>query len=358
MGKQPILDAELKLKLFNDATIVSINGLETYLKSMNKLIDQQIGDKFNECKEIFSKYDKPNDQIMGSVFGRITEIQKEISADVHELIKDIENRVLKPLCDYHKELSIVKEYKKELKDAYDKIEQCKQNLDKSKRDVENSNKNVNQSNRNTMMREFESKRFNELTRLEEKLQKSEKELDEATSIANEKYDKYTESLYKRIAEECDLTNYYLNYLKMQRKYHRQALKKLDTLIPGVEDSIKYYHKKPVFGYPIEEYVQRSLQQTNNNNQQQVLVSPVIKKLIDGMCRQNVFSEEGIFRIAGSRVKMNCLMYAINSGYLEYLDLTSDFDVHCLAGVLKQYIRELPDSLLCNHLYEDWIRAIK
>ena len=50
MGKQPILDAELKLKLFNDATIVSINGLETYLKSMNKLIDQQIGDKFNECK--------------------------------------------------------------------------------------------------------------------------------------------------------------------------------------------------------------------------------------------------------------------------------------------------------------------
>ncbi len=357
MTKQPITDAETKLKLFNDSTTVSIAGLDLYLKSMNKFIDQQLGEKFNECKELFAKYDKPNDQVMGTVFGRMSEIQKEISLDVTEMIRSIDIHVLKPLADYQKELITVKENKKELKEAYDKIEQCRQNLDKSKRDLENSQKSINQSHRMTMMREFESKRFNELTKLEEKLMKSEKELDEATSVANEKYDKYTESLYKRIAEECDLTNCYLKYLKEQRKYHKQALKKLDTLIPGVEETINNYHKKPVFGHPLEEYVQRNLRATNNG-QPQSLVSPVIRKLIDGMCRQNVFSEEGIFRIAGSRIKMNCLLYAINSGYLEYLDTTNDFDVHCLAGVLKQYIRELPDSILCNHLYDEWIRAIK
>ena len=357
MTKQPITDAETKLKLFNEATSVSISGLELYMKSMTKLIDHQLGEKFNECKELFSKYDKPNDQIMGTVFGRMNEIQKEISLDVNELMRNIEVYVLKPLSDYQKELSIVKDNKKELKDAYDKIEQCRQNVDKSRRDLESSQKTVNQSHRMTMLREFESKRFTELTKLEEKLNKSEKELDEATSVANEKYDKYTESLYKRIAEECELTKCYLNYLKMQKKYHKSALKKLDTLIPGVEDSINNYHKKPVFGHPLEEYVQRSLRATNNGQPQQ-LVSPVIKKLIDGMCRQNAFCEEGIFRIAGSRVKMNCLLYAINSGYLEYLDTTNDFDVHCLAGVLKQYIRELPDSILCNHLYDEWIKAIK
>ena len=88
------------------------------------------------------------------------------------------------------------------------------------------------------------------------------------------------------------------------------------------------------------------------------VSPVIRKLIDGMWRQSAFVEEGIFRVAGSRVKMNCLLYAINAGYLEHIDVVNDFDVHCLASVLKQYIRELPDSILCNELYESWLVAIK
>lgn len=77
-----------------------------------------------------------------------------------------------------------------------------------------------------------------------------------------------------------------------------------------------------------------------------------------MCKQGVFNEEGIFRVAGSRIKMNCILYAINAGYLEHMDLANDFDVHCLAGVLKQYIRELPDSILCNDLYDGWIAAIK
>lgn len=358
LTKQPITDAELKLKLFNDATVTSIGGIETYMKSMTKLVDLHLGDKFNECKELFARYDRPNDQIMGTVFGRISEIQKEIALEVSELVKNIELNVLKPLQDYQKELTTVKENKKELKDAYDKIEQCRQNLDKSKRDLDSSQKTISQSHRITMMKEFETKRFNELNKLEDKLTKSEKELDEATSVANEKYDKYTESLYKRIADECELSNYYLNYLKSQHTYHRRALEKLNNLIPGVENSIRNYHKKPVFQQPLEEYVTRSLRSSTRSDQQQIMVSPVIRKLIEGMCKQNVFSEEGIFRIAGSRVKMNCVVYAINSGYLDYLDMANDFDVHCLAGVLKQYIRELPDSILCNHLYDEWIRAIK
>lgn len=85
---------------------------------------------------------------------------------------------------------------------------------------------------------------------------------------------------------------------------------------------------------------------------------MIRRLVEAMCKQGVFSEEGIFRVAGSRIKMNCILYAINAGYLDHLDLPNDYDVHCLAGVLKQYIRELPDSILCNDLYDSWINAIK
>ena len=146
-------------------------------------------------------------------------------------------------------------------------------------------------------------------------------------------------------------------MKIQKKYHKQALKRLDALIPGVKESLVNYNKKPVFGCSLAEYV-HNYNSNTSGPRNDLQLSPVIYKLINSMCRQNAFAEEGIFRIAGSRIKMNCLMYAINAGYLDYLDTTNDFDVHCLAGVLKQYIRELPDSILCNELYEHWIAAIK
>jgi hypothetical protein len=288
---------------------------------------------------------------------------------------------------------MVKETRKDLKEAYDKIEQYRQQLDKAKRDVESAQRSTNQSSRLTMMGTNDTnKKMNEVFRLEEKVQRIEKELDEAQSVANEKYDKYTETLYKRISDECDLTNCYLEYLKIQRKYHKQVLKRLDQLIPGAKDSLANYNKKPVFGCSLNEYVSihntmnstkpaptpalessssinvainrdasnhlQQQQQKSHSQHDLHLVSPVIRKLIEGMCKQNVFAEEGIFRVAGSRIKMNCILYAINAGYLDYLDTVNDYDVHCLAGVLKQYIRELPDSILCNELYDNWISAIK
>lgn len=34
------------------------------------------------------------------------------------------------------------------------------------------------------------------------------------------------------------------------------------------------------------------------------------------------------------------------------------DVHTVASILKSYLRELPDPMLCSSLYDDWINAIK
>jgi exonuclease VII small subunit len=320
---------------------------------------------------MFKKYESKGEllnpqisHVMGAVFGKLHDIQHGLAADVQELAGNIELNVLKPLLDYQRDVALVKDHRKELKEAYDKIEVSRGGLDRAKRDVESSQRSGGQSSRLTMMSSSNdaARRVADLARLEEKVQRLEKDLDEANLNANEKYDKYSEGLYKRIAEECDLTTFYLEYLKLQRKYHKNALKRLDTLIPGIRESLATYQKKPVFGCSLNEYVAL----TNNaassaapgNKTELSNVSPVIRRLIEGMCRQQVFSEEGIFRVAGSRIKMNCLLYAINAGYLDHLDLAVDFDVHCLAGVLKQYIRELPDSLLCDEFYDHWIAAIK
>ncbi len=71
----------------------------------------------------------------------------------------------------------------------------------------------------------------------------------------------------------------------------------------------------------------------------------------------MISLKGIFRIAGSKAKMNRLIYSINSGYLDLVDF-NDYDVHCLASVLKQYLRDLPDSIMCNEFYDDWLNAVQ
>lgn len=34
------------------------------------------------------------------------------------------------------------------------------------------------------------------------------------------------------------------------------------------------------------------------------------------------------------------------------------DVHIVAGILKSYLRELPDPLFSFALYDDWVNAIK
>ena len=34
------------------------------------------------------------------------------------------------------------------------------------------------------------------------------------------------------------------------------------------------------------------------------------------------------------------------------------DVHIIAGILKSYLRELPDPLFSYALYDDWVNAIR
>lgn len=325
-----------------------------------------MAEKFFECKSLFQKYESRGDaqaieaHVLGDVYGKLYEFQQDMQNEVNGLTDYIQDHVLQPLNSYQKEITTVRDNRKDLKDTYDKIEQYKQSLDKARKDMENLQK-TGQSSRLTMIGNNDAtKRVNDLYKLEEKVAKSGRDLEEATISANEKYDKYTEGLYKRISEECELTRYYLDYLKRQKNYHKQALKRLEVLIPEVKESLNKYNKKPVFGCPLGEYVSMSQgsRSVRSLPSDQQLVSPVIRSLIDGMCKQGVFSEEGIFRIAGSRIKMNCLIHAIDAGYLEFIDLNNDFDVHCLAGVLKQYIRELPDSILCNELYENWLNAVK
>ncbi len=100
LAKPPIADAETKLKLFNDATSISVAALESYLKSMSKLIDQTLSERFSESKELFARYDKPQDQVYGTVLGKLSLVQGEMNNDVSDFVRNVEANVLRPLMDY------------------------------------------------------------------------------------------------------------------------------------------------------------------------------------------------------------------------------------------------------------------
>jgi hypothetical protein len=179
-----------------------------------------------------------------------------------------------------------------------------ESLDKARRDVENSKKQIEQFRiQNDLKRQNEA--YKALVYAEEKTQKYEKELDDARLSVNEKYDRYTEGLFKRVSEETDLANCYLDvsfrnlklinmnlktsfhfkFLKQQQRFHAQVCKNLEEIIPEIAETINNYPKKPVFSVSLKENLRVSTSINPND------VSPVIRKLIESMVRQNAFSEE-------------------------------------------------------------------
>eukprot|EP01127_Copromyxa_protea_P004111 TRINITY_DN1394_c0_g1_i1.p1 TRINITY_DN1394_c0_g1~~TRINITY_DN1394_c0_g1_i1.p1 ORF type:complete len:233 (+),score=18.84 TRINITY_DN1394_c0_g1_i1:164-862(+) len=95
----------------------------------------------------------------------------------------------------------------------------------------------------------------------------------------------------------------------------------------------------VMGYPM-----------NLDRDMPVIVSDAIDCL-----QKNGVTVQGIFRVSGSRGRVLQILKIYNSG--SQVDFFKE-DIHDVAGVLKQYIRELPDPLCCAALYPEWLQAIQ
>lgn len=69
-------------------------------------------------------------------------------------------------------------------------------------------------------------------------------------------------------------------------------------------------------------------------------------------------EEGIFRLSGSNVVIKGLKERFNTeGDLDFLEGDVYYDVHAVASLFKQYLRELPITVLTKELHLDFIRVL-
>eukprot|EP01129_Flabellula_baltica_P011354 TRINITY_DN4952_c0_g1_i2.p1 TRINITY_DN4952_c0_g1~~TRINITY_DN4952_c0_g1_i2.p1 ORF type:complete len:197 (-),score=37.89 TRINITY_DN4952_c0_g1_i2:631-1221(-) len=67
--------------------------------------------------------------------------------------------------------------------------------------------------------------------------------------------------------------------------------------------------------------------------------PVVKDCITYLMHHQSYLEEGIFRISGSHTQMQEIRELYDRG--DSVDLEEVMDPHCVAGILKLFLRELP-----------------
>ncbi|KAJ5070104.1 rho gtpase-activating protein 68f [Anaeramoeba ignava] len=99
----------------------------------------------------------------------------------------------------------------------------------------------------------------------------------------------------------------------------------------------------VFGVSLEN------QKLNSEN-----VPVIIVKLISRLKELDAQNIEGIFRIPGNHMQIELLKKEIDED--ENYDFSIYNDVYVIASLLKQFFRELPESILTDSLFEEWNKA--
>ncbi|KAF9886185.1 hypothetical protein FE257_011908 [Aspergillus nanangensis] len=112
--------------------------------------------------------------------------------------------------------------------------------------------------------------------------------------------------------------------------------------------------RPVFGIPLAEAVQFCAPQGAD-----VALPAVVYRCIEYLKAKGAESEEGIFRLSGSNVVVKGLKERFNTeGDVDFLADDQYYDVHAVASLFKQYLRELPTSVLTRELHIEFLRVLE
>ncbi|XP_011485830.1 active breakpoint cluster region-related protein isoform X1 [Oryzias latipes] len=104
---------------------------------------------------------------------------------------------------------------------------------------------------------------------------------------------------------------------------------------------------PLFGVPIEKVAQ----------QEGVLVPHVVRCCVEEVERRGM-QEVGIYRISGTSSDVNFLKAAFNSNLREAVSRLRNAEVNSVSGVLKLYLRELPEPLIPAELFQSLAESLK
>ncbi|XP_010127856.1 PREDICTED: SH3 domain-binding protein 1 [Chlamydotis macqueenii] len=163
-------------------------------------------------------------------------------------------------------------------------------------------------------------------------------------------DEYMADLYHFSTKEDSYASYFIRLLEIQAHYHRQSLGSLDSALAELKES--HSQTEPCFAAdtPAVGYYGVPLQ-THLKSLGREIALPieacVMMLLASGM------REEGLFRLAAGASVLRKLKSSLASGSNALEEFYSD--PHAVAGVLKSYLRELPQPLMTFELYDEWLK---
>lgn len=104
------------------------------------------------------------------------------------------------------------------------------------------------------------------------------------------------------------------------------------------------NKTKVFGIPLEEIMKR---------EEETMAIPAITEQLIRYIEQNGTDIEGIFRIPGSTNDINRLRRNFDRGHEVVLEREAK-DIHVVAALLKMFIKDMPNPLICCDAYDNFI----
>jgi RalA-binding protein 1 len=113
--------------------------------------------------------------------------------------------------------------------------------------------------------------------------------------------------------------------------------------------------RAVFGIPLAEAVAECPPRGVMESE----LPAVVYRCIEYLTAKDAALEEGIFRLSGSNVVIKGLKERFNNeGDVDFLTGDQYYDVHAVASLFKQYLRELPTTVLTRELHLDFLRVLE
>ncbi|KRX77531.1 Rho GTPase-activating protein 44, partial [Trichinella sp. T6] len=178
----------------------------------------------------------------------------------------------------------------------------------------------------------------------EKIEQIQDELANAQIRVENCKDSLATEVFNIASKEIDMANLFSTLIKLQMEFFETTHRSLESCLSVVNDRIAKHPRRPVFGCPLDEHLR-------HNGREIALVLEVCCSVLNEIG----LNAEGLFRISGNALKIRRLKASFDAGEIELSEF--EHDPHSIAGVLKQYLRELPDPLLCTAYYGDWMKAV-
>ncbi|XP_031558625.1 rho GTPase-activating protein 44-like [Actinia tenebrosa] len=169
------------------------------------------------------------------------------------------------------------------------------------------------------------------------------ELEEETAKFEGCQDSFTTEALKFVSREGEYADWIIHFMQAQLEYHRKAAVILENALPDLKIKVDESSLRPVFGCPLEEHLKA----------QNRSIAFVLEESLTFL-HETALEEQGLFRLAGSASKIRKLKAEFDAGLVDLAEYS--IDLHAITGVVKLYLRELPEPLMTFKLYDEWIQA--